>query len=351
MFFGQGIGTLFSTHPPLDERIKRIDGGGGLETASEPALDAAVGSGAAGVSGFAGAPAASRPVAGVAATAATAAAAAGETVSLKKMIGNPTSAHVDYAKELIAKIPDEIRQAVGEAFAARAVVLCLLLDQDETVRERQLESISRMSDAGLVSCVQKLWPQFEKVEERMRVPLLDMAKGSLKGMTRAQYESFKIVFEEVVQADDRLTLFEWMVTKSLVSHLDANFFGSSERKGSKKLGSSPEALSLVLSALAHAGGAVLTVAEESYTAAVNSLGLSLPPLRARQECRVSDLMAAMTRLGTLRSSDMEQFLGACVVGIASDGKVSQLEAELLQVLSETLGCPVPPLLPGQELSV
>ena len=40
-----------------------------------------------------------------------------------------------------------------------------------------------------------------------------------------------------------------------------------------------------------------------------------------------------------------------VLGIASDGEVSQLEAELLRVFSETMGCPVPPLLPGQKLGV
>ncbi len=347
MFFGQGIKTMFSTHPPLDERIKRIDGGAGLETAAETSAEANVGGAVAGVAGFAGASGTSRPVAAVAATAAV---AAGATVSLKKMIGKPTAAHVNYAQQLIKEIPGEIRSAVGEAFAARGVVLCLLLDKDEMVRDIQLESIANAGDAGLLSCVQKLWPQFAQLEERMRVPLLDMAKGSLKGMTRDQYKTFKVVFEQVVQADDRLSLYEWMVTKSLVSHLDANFFGSRKKKSSGTLGSFPEALNLVLSALAHAGGGVETVAKQSYATAVDSLGLPLEPLRARRQCRVSDLDQAMSRLSTLRSSDMEKFLGACVVGIASDRKVSQLEAELLRVLSETLGCPVPPLLPGQQFS-
>ena len=347
MFFGQGIGTMFSTHPPLEKRIQRIDGGADLETVAEPAPQTSGQAAVAGVAGFSGASATRRPVAAIAATATV---AAGTTVSLKKMIGKPTAAHVKYSQQLLKEIPDEVRRAVTEVYDARGVVLCLLLDKDEGIRARQLESIAATGDAGLASCVKKLWPQFAQVDERMRVPLLDIAKGSLKGMTCDQYKAFKSVFEDLVQADERLSLFEWMVTKSLVSHLDANFLGARKKRASRTLASCREHLNLVLSALAHASGGADTVAKQSYTTAVNSLGVALEPLRARRECRVSDLTIAMDQLAALRPSDMEKFLGACVVGIASDRKVSQLEAELLRVLSETLGCPVPPLLPGQQFS-
>ena len=41
-------------------------------------------------------------------------------------------------------------------------------------------------------------------------------------------------------------------------------------------------------------------------------------------------------------------LAACAATVATDRQVSIEEAELLRVIADTLGCPVPPLLPGQK---
>jgi hypothetical protein len=45
-----------------------------------------------------------------------------------------------------------------------------------------------------------------------------------------------------------------------------------------------------------------------------------------------------------------EVLGACVAAVASDGKVTIPEGELLRAVSESLGCPMPPLLPGQDVA-
>jgi hypothetical protein len=42
-------------------------------------------------------------------------------------------------------------------------------------------------------------------------------------------------------------------------------------------------------------------------------------------------------------------LHACAVTVAADREVSVVEAELLRATADSLGCPMPPLLPGQPL--
>ena len=214
------------------------------------------------------------------------------------------------------------------------------------------DKLRESADGGLRAIVDQLLPHFGDVDVRMRVPLLDMSKASLREMTAAQYSEFKSLFKAIVEADKRLSLFEWMVTNSLVKHLDGHFESVPRKAGAKiKLAACKDELRFLLSALAHAGEAGEEESRRSYEAASRNLGLSLGDLMPRKECRVSRLSNAVARLAQLKLESMKKVLGACVRGIASDGEVSQLEAELLRVFSETMGCPVPPLLPGQKLGV
>ena len=44
-----------------------------------------------------------------------------------------------------------------------------------------------------------------------------------------------------------------------------------------------------------------------------------------------------------------KLLHACAVTVAADREVTVVEAELLRATADSLGCPMPPLLPGQPL--
>jgi hypothetical protein len=46
----------------------------------------------------------------------------------------------------------------------------------------------------------------------------------------------------------------------------------------------------------------------------------------------------------------QQLIGACARVIMFDREVTVDEAELLRAIADGLGCPMPPLLPGQSLS-
>ena len=90
MFFGRALPSLFSTHPPLEERIRRLDPSFDREySESVPAREPAV-TGTA--SGF----------------------AAGSVEAAVDQIGAATPAHVDQAVRLIASLPVAITQAAHE---------------------------------------------------------------------------------------------------------------------------------------------------------------------------------------------------------------------------------------------
>ena len=74
-----------------------------------------------------------------------------------------------------------------------------------------------------------------------------------------------------------------------------------------------------------------------------------PALLAREKVDLRALDRALGRLRDTAPRLRGQILGACVAAVATDGKVTIAEGELLRAVSDSLGCPMPPLLPGQHI--
>ena len=68
------------------------------------------------------------------------------------------------------------------------------------------------------------------------------------------------------------------------------------------------------------------------------------------ECGLEQLDTALARLAQTAPRQKQAVMLACATCIVADQSVSVIEAELLRAVAETLGCPMPPLLPGQVLS-
>ena len=343
MFFSQGLSTAFATHPPLDLRIGRIEEGWKATTSGKSSGGS---SAIAGMAGFAsgsvrGAGSEGAPDAGDAAT--------GGDVSLLSSIGDPGEGHVAYAHELLSQIPTELREAVDECFSARCVIYGLLLSKESELRKSQLTELSNLTDPTSVKTCRKILPELDSLSDQLRVPLLDIATGVLKEMTSGQYTTFRATVVALIKADDRLELFEWLVKRSLLTSLDVYMGIKAAPAGAnRKLVSGKKDVALLLSTMAHAGHDDSEEASSSYASAIKHLPGTGYRMLDRKACTLTQLDQAMERLAALRPREKEVLLRACVKSIAADGHVSQMEAELLRVFSEMLGCPVPPLLPGQS---
>jgi len=110
-----------------------------------------------------------------------------------------------------------------------------------------------------------------------------------------------------------------------------------------------EPCAVVLSILAHAGSpseAAIRTAFDLGAAQLAGIDSALLP-RARAGLR--ELDRALDALREADPSTREQLLKACAVCIAADREVTQAEGELLRAIADSIGCPMPPLLPGQRL--
>ncbi len=336
MFFGRatsGFSAMFSTHPPLGERIKRIDPSWDGEFPE--LLEAGDGTpgtlGPPGAVGFAGGEAGKS--------------ASPNLADAVSQVGQPTPAHVEYAAELIGRLPEPVIAAAHEPYGARAVVYALLLDREPGPRRLQLAHLEAAADDGVYEETVRLAPVVERLDPGMRLPVLDIALPALRSLTTEQVERFQENVVALVEADEVIDLFEWSLQRILLRDLDANFGGMGPgRVKHYSISGVHSPLAVLISVLAYVGDRNRQAAEHAFAEAWQVLPLPPERLLPHGECTFDDLDSALVELDQAAPQLKKKVLEAAVVCINADREVTVEEAELLRAVSARINCPMPPLI-------
>jgi len=339
MYFSQGVWEgftgLMATHPPLPKRILAIEpnwNGKFPAMSKTPAALAEI----AGVAGLVGAFGNEVPV---------------EVVEhATDQIGNPTEIHRQYAQGLIRSLPAEILAAVHEPYGARAVIFALLLDKDESICKAQMRALASTTSPDIVALTAQLRPSIRQLDARVRLPLVDMSLPALRAMAKSQYVEFSTAFKKLVEADQRLGLFEWTLHRILLRHLRPQFEEAAAPRiayyGLQRLAGP---CSILLSTLAYTGNTVAE-ARTAFAEAARHLPKIKLTLLPTGECGLQQLDQALNELTQVAARHRERLIDACAAAICADDEVKIREAELLRGISDMLNCPMPPLLPGQQVN-
>ena len=155
----------------------------------------------------------------------------------------------------------------------------------------------------------------------------------------------------LIEADKRIDLFEWTLQRILFAHLRPHFEHTRSRaRRNQSLSRVAAACGVVLSALARFGSTDEDAAQESFRQGATKLRGTELQLLPSDRSGLAALDQALTALGRANARAVEQLLPACAAAIASDGIVSQAQGELMRAIADSLGAPMPPLLPGQRLA-
>ncbi len=354
MFFSQGISgslsSLFATHPPLIERIQRIEPRfkGQFPTVTRP--EAADGEGRVAAFAQPGAdPVPAEPV------------AQRPPQPFRPMppqalpdplaqIGQPNADHLDFARSLINGLPAAVRDAAHDPYGARALLYALLLHRDSDVRNAQIESLATHADEAVYRETLKFESSIKKVDPAARLPLIDMVIPTLGKLSPTQYRVFKTNLNELIHADKHVDLFEWMLQHVLLRHLEPKFRTVRKKVvqyySLKKL---TRPCAAVLSALAYGSNHDDAHAQKAFDAGAPHLQLAGLALLPRVKCALSVVDHALDVLAEASPREKRKILQACAGCILADEEVSVEEGELLRAVADSLGCPMPPLLPGQSV--
>ena len=369
MFFVNGVAALtlefvFPMHPPVGERIKRIDPAFDAErylaTRALPTIDAATAS-------FTGPPI--TPAARVvpprvaAAAVATPPAAAGAVPSrpivvtpgppvvgpatvtaVMASIGNPVREHVDYAATVLSSVPAPLREAISTAEGAQAVILAFALSDNAATRADQLTVLRRSGGDAVAQQADAMTTHERALPRAARLAVVALALPALRRLDQSARASFTTTLARVIDADRRVTLEEFVLL-TIVRQQLRDDAGRATPVKYRSLMEIPEHASLVLSLLAHAGTGEdgdARPAFEKGAAAIRLTGrLTLIPVKA---IAFAGVTAALDQLRLLAPFVKRELVRACVETVEADQVIRLAEAELLRAVAAAVDCPVPPVL-------
>ena len=333
LFFADGVGDflsgLLATHPPVEERIRR------LVPQGLPEVRAAAGGAAAPAPREAAAPP------GGAATAGLAAAAVAS-------VGRPAPEHVVRAAGQLASLPPPVLQAAREPFGARALSCALLLDRDPEVRERQLGALS---DPAAAAEARTLVAATDSVRARDRMAVLELALPALDHLSTPQAAALAADMAAVAAASDRHTVFEWAAQRVVRRRLDPLLGGRAAAAVRARTVEDVQVECLeLLSALAWAGQRDPSLAQGALEAGLRGLGVAAPwRLLALGKVDAGRLDRALQRLDEASPQLKAKVVSACAACALADGRVTSAEGEIVRAVAASLGCPVPPLPEGSAV--
>lgn len=270
-----------------------------------------------------------------------------EVTALLSRAGDPMQEHLDRARQLIHELPESLLAATRDPFAACAVVYGLLLDKTPAIRARQEEILTSQGNHAFLQEIRTLFPTLSALPPEGRLPLLELLLPALRALSQKQFSVLKETVEHLSAADKRTNLFEFTLRYLLLRHLESHF-GQRPNRPAQIYGlrGVQQECSCVLTALARVGHQDETLARQAFERGLIALQEAKTEFAflPATECGVACLERSFTTLESTSPLIKRRLLGACLECLRHDGKVTVSEVELFRAIADAIGCPLPPWL-------
>jgi Zn-dependent protease with chaperone function len=338
LFFANGLGsaftTMLATHPPLEDRIRRLQPGAAVDAASRgaPSRGAPSRAAPAGVSGFA--PSAAEPARG-------GSAAGGELIA---SVGAPRPQHVAYASRLLQSLPADVLAAAHDPAQAVALLFALLLVDEAAAAQQHI--IEQSPWPAAAATAQSLAPQLRAAGAHARLPILDVLLPALRELSPAEGRQLYDTAQRLVEADGRVDMFELALLHVVRRHVATDRTDYRPQSGPQAVQELADEAAILLSAVAWSGATRESAAQEAFAAGAANLqpGIRTLALLPRDRLDVARIDAALGRARTSSAAVRRRLLESCMLGVAHDGRVQTEEAEMLRAVAEAIDLPMPPVL-------
>ncbi len=317
--------ALFSTHPPIHERIRRLEPRFRPEELEKVRR--------------------SQASAATATPAVTAAARADawSPAGVVAAMGALTPATRATAQAVTHEIPAALRAAARSPVEAPALVLALTLHHGDAERRRQLERVREKLAASSCAEVEALAPQVLGLDVSLRLPLLELAFPALRTRPRALLQNLVTLTEEIARLDGHASVFDYALTRLLRLYVTESLAPPVAPAHAQKLHNLHTEVQVLFSVLAEAGHRDAGAARLAFNAGVRHVLPANAPEYGPPRPWMVPLDRALMRLDTLPPLVKQPLIEALVTTVTYDRQVAVAETELLRVICALLHCPLPPL--------
>ncbi len=333
-------GGWLATHPPLAERLRRIYGRS-VELLDAPEIPEP--------------PSAAEPMLPDIPYFVPAAAAMSAAASASSAMASPATPSVEFGHHAAppSALPIELSNALHEPQAACALVYALLLGPAaQRPPQMTLLAAAQPQEAKLAAYLAQA---LEQLPKSARLPLLDLAMPALRQLSAPQRTTLLATAEQLIAADSRITLAEFVVQTVLLRRLAPHAGRAVRVRFSDLKGLRAEAAQL-LSLVAHV--AAMPALEPTLQARVEpgalarflegaarcpELALTAQDFQPAAAVGFAAVRAALERANQLAPLAKPHLVKAWLAVAATEGAPLSLgSADVLRALCAAIDAPIPP---------
>lgn len=314
LFFGdcsRHFISLFATHPPLAQRIQRIDTSGQWQQMARTQTTAP------------------KPL-------------PKDTESIDADTELAGIVNLMAAQTIMNQTPARIEDATHDVLQARVTLYAMLWFDEKTFQQRQRESLTRLDPEALPYLDDAL-PSVRSLDPATRLPVAERLLPALRLMPPAFFPRFSQALIELTEANEEINLFEFAIRNMILRNLGA-VFGTVDRAEIRyrSIENVQAQIETLLAALACWGTPSTTAAAPCYRAGMQSLHLNAGSLR---DVSLEDVESALKGLSHAAPFIKRRTIQACTATILHDGNIDPNQYELLRAIADGLDVPMPPLQP------
>lgn len=329
LFFGQAqayaaFGSLLATHPPLSERIRRLEPtfDGTFAATERAGQDNGARGAVAGLSGGGGG---------------RGRISAASLLQRDSALG---AQQVALARIRLEDIPPALREAATHPLGAAAIVV---LASDLAAAESAAAAEFEVTPA-LLAEAQRLAPDYARMTAGARLTLIQLACGPLRQLGATQAAMLLRISNAAMLADQRLTPFEVALREVLHEHLGTAVDGAAARRMQfVAYRAVTTHIEVLLSAMAHLGGTG-AAAGSAFRDAAKGLPAEVEAaiaLRGRAVLEDEALTVAIRQLARASTAIRQGVLEALAAAAVSDGTIGPEEADMVRAIAIIFQLPLP----------
>lgn len=341
MLFGQGYRSLmFATHPPLADRIRRIQKNFNAAEIGDLAKKLQKEEQREHIQAQIAAEEQDKKTSGKSKKGIF------DAGNIIDTIGNPEFEQILAAAALAEDISPNLSDAAHSLQWAPEVLFYSLLDKDERLREKQLLII--LQEMGDISekKVSHLLTANKLIKPEQRLPLLEISFPTLKRRPIADINRILETVNKLVVVDNKVDSFEYLLSRLIERYMIESKIPSKSRlHGKKKISACVDELTTVISILAmhgqdDKGSAGMQDAQKAFRAGMELIGIKHKNLSFTDDWQ-SKLDQALETLRELKPLEKKQVVQALVVTANDDKKIVTEEREMLRAICSLINVPLP----------
>ncbi len=316
--------AFFKTHPPLADRIRRIEPGWDGKMIKPRPIPAGEGNSTESLTERK-----RQRIAGA--------------VVLGSILAN-TGADGKTIKVQEEVSPQEFLESLNDPFTASSLLYALLLADEDKVRAKQLGIIKENGAPGSADMSLKIYREINRIEPAYRVVFIEKAMPALKCMSHQQYLALRNCIKLLIKADRVVELFEWCLFQLVRHYLGAEF--GDKRQNTPRytnVNDVEDQYALVASTLIHHCHLQSETRERAFVRGTNTVGLYNTTLLPQGDCTMEGFIRAVNMLADCHPLLKARILKGLVNVIDFDGIITPMEKELITCIAAIMDCPIPRL--------